>query len=85
MRVQLVQKQPLGKGDQFTLLCMYFCRHKAICFCFRREPPPYGRRQNYIPRDPEDFGDGGAFPEIHVAQYPRGMGKPGAVSRLWLP
>ncbi|KAI3864904.1 hypothetical protein MKW92_048020 [Papaver armeniacum] len=24
---------------------------------------------------PEDFGDGGAFPEIHVAQYPLGMGR----------
>lgn len=23
----------------------------------------------------QDFGDGGAFPEIHVAQYPLGMGK----------
>ena len=23
-----------------------------------------------------DFGDGGAFPEIHVAQYPMDMGKP---------
>jgi len=24
----------------------------------------------------QDFGDGGAFPEIHVAQFPLGMGKP---------
>ena len=23
----------------------------------------------------QDFGDGGAFPEIHVAQYPLGMGE----------
>lgn len=23
----------------------------------------------------QDFGDGGAFPEIHVAQYPLNMGK----------
>lgn len=23
----------------------------------------------------EDFGDGGAFPEIHVAQYPQDMGR----------
>ncbi|KAG2313466.1 hypothetical protein Bca52824_025023 [Brassica carinata] len=42
-------------------------------------PPPaksttttfYLKRQGY----PEDFGDGGAFPEIHVLQYPLGMGK----------
>ncbi|XP_065063112.1 SNW domain-containing protein 1-like [Rhopilema esculentum] len=37
--------------------------------------PPYGQRRGWIPRRPEDFGDGGAFPEIHVAQYPLGMGK----------
>lgn len=23
----------------------------------------------------QDFGDGGAFPEIHTAQYPLGMGQ----------
>lgn len=40
-----------------------------------KEPPPYGRRHGWIPRRPEDFGDGGAFPEIHVAQYPLDMGK----------
>ncbi|XP_020090371.1 SNW/SKI-interacting protein [Ananas comosus] len=37
--------------------------------------PPYGKRSGFIPRRPEDFGDGGAFPEIHVAQYPFGMGR----------
>jgi hypothetical protein len=24
----------------------------------------------------QDFGDGGAFPEIHLAQYPLNLGKP---------
>lgn len=38
--------------------------------------PPYGQRRGWIPRSVEDFGDGGSFPEIHVAQYPLGMGKP---------
>ncbi|KAK9705922.1 hypothetical protein RND81_07G092300 [Saponaria officinalis] len=37
--------------------------------------PPYMNRQNFVPRKPEDFGDGGAFPEIHVAQYPLGLGR----------
>ncbi|XP_074583999.1 SNW/SKI-interacting protein A [Curcuma longa] len=37
--------------------------------------PPYGKRSGFVPRKPEDFGDGGAFPEIHVAQYPLGMGR----------
>ncbi|KAG1366578.1 SNW/SKI-interacting protein A [Cocos nucifera] len=37
--------------------------------------PSYGKRSGFVPRKPEDFGDGGAFPEIHVAQYPLGMGR----------
>ncbi|KAG5189007.1 SKIP/SNW domain-containing protein [Tribonema minus] len=40
--------------------------------------PPYGQRQKFVPRTMADFGDGGAYPEVHVAQYPLGMGKPGA-------
>ena len=27
-------------------------------------------------RSLEDFGDGGAYPEIHVAQYPMNLGRP---------
>ena len=41
----------------------------------KKQPPPYGKRQGFIPRRVEDFGDGGAFPEIHVAQYPLDMGR----------
>ncbi|CAH0384400.1 unnamed protein product [Bemisia tabaci] len=37
--------------------------------------PPYGQRRGWIPRSQEDFGDGGAFPEIPIAQYPLNMGK----------
>ncbi|XP_015365230.1 PREDICTED: SNW domain-containing protein 1-like [Diuraphis noxia] len=37
--------------------------------------PPYGNRNGWVPRTVEDFGDGGAFPEIQVAQYPLNMGK----------
>jgi len=37
--------------------------------------PPYGKRKGWIPRTVDDFGDGGAFPEIHVAQYPLNMGR----------
>jgi len=33
-----------------------------------RTAPPYGKRRGWIPRSVDDFGDGGAFPEIHVAQ-----------------
>lgn len=38
--------------------------------------PPYGQRRGFIPRSENDFGDGGAYPEIHVAQYPLDMGNP---------
>ncbi|OEH75238.1 SNW/SKI-interacting protein A [Cyclospora cayetanensis] len=40
-----------------------------------RTVPPYLRRDGFVPRCEEDFGDGGAFPEIFVAQFPLGMGK----------
>ncbi|PLN77657.1 Pre-mRNA-processing protein 45 [Aspergillus taichungensis] len=44
-------------------------------------PPPYGNRTGWRPRAPEDFGDGGAFPEILVAQYPLDMGRKGTSSK----
>uniref|UniRef100_A0A5B7AD81 Putative SNW/SKI-interacting protein n=1 Tax=Davidia involucrata TaxID=16924 RepID=A0A5B7AD81_DAVIN len=37
--------------------------------------PPYLKRDGFRPSKPEDFGDGGAFPEIHYAQYPLDMGR----------
>ena len=45
--------------------------------------PPYGQRvkQRFIPRNQEDFGDGGAFPEIHIMQYPLDMGRKDKVWR----
>jgi len=39
------------------------------------QPPPYGKRAGFVPRTLEDFGDGGAFPEIHVQQFPLNMGR----------
>ncbi|RZF37402.1 hypothetical protein LSTR_LSTR011679 [Laodelphax striatellus] len=42
--------------------------------------PPYGQRRGWVPRSLQDFGDGGAFPEIHIAQYPLNMGKEGKES-----
>ena len=39
--------------------------------------PPVGQRKGFTPTGVDDFGDGGAFPEIHVVQYPLNMGKPG--------
>lgn len=41
----------------------------------RASIPPYGQRKGWVPRGPADFADGGAYPEIHVAQYPLEMGR----------
>ena len=46
----------------------------------RSGPPSYGQRSGWRPRAQEDFGDGGAFPEVPVAQYPLDMGKKGGSS-----
>lgn len=46
----------------------------------RSGPPVYGERSGWRPRSAEDFGDGGAFPEIPVAQYPLEMGRKGTAS-----
>jgi SNW domain-containing protein 1 len=46
-----------------------------------RALPAYpNRTRGFTPNSLEDFGDGGAYPEIHVAQYPLNMGKPGIKS-----
>lgn len=34
------------------------------------------RKKLFVPRSLKEFDDGGAFPEIHIAQYPRHMGNP---------
>lgn len=46
----------------------------------RSGPPPYGQRAGWRPRSQEDFGDGGAFPEVPIAQYPLEMGKKGSTT-----
>ena len=44
----------------------------------RSGAPPYGLRSGFVPRKQADFGDGGAYPECHVAQYPLDCGRKGA-------
>lgn len=36
----------------------------------------HNKKSMFVPRSTADFGDGGSFPEIHVAQYPRHLGNP---------
>lgn len=38
-----------------------------------------------MPLSEEDFADGGAYPEIHIVQYPLNMGKPGVKSTALIP
>ncbi|OLY77633.1 Pre-mRNA-processing protein 45 [Smittium mucronatum] len=40
----------------------------------KNEIPPYGKRSGWTPKTQEDFGDGGAYPEILIGQYPLRMG-----------
>ena len=47
----------------------------------RKFAPPYGARLNYEPTSVDDYGDGGAFPEINRLQYPLNMGKAGTKGR----
>lgn len=57
-------------------------RDLKLILCIQRTTaPPYGKRQGWRPRAPDDFGDGGAFPEIPFAQYPLDMGRPGGSSK----
>ncbi|THG99978.1 hypothetical protein EW026_g2489 [Hermanssonia centrifuga] len=42
--------------------------------------PAYGQRNGWRPSSQEDYGDGGAYPECHIAQYPLEMGKKKASS-----
>ncbi|MBW0499605.1 hypothetical protein O181_039320 [Austropuccinia psidii MF-1] len=37
--------------------------------------PSYGSRKGWRPKLPDHFGDGGAYPECHIAQYPLEMGR----------
>ncbi len=46
----------------------------------RAPVPRYPYRAGWAPRDNDDFEDGGAYPELAIAQYPLGMGKPGTKS-----
>jgi len=48
---------------------------------FSKLPPdqrklPSNKKIMFVPRSTADFDDGGSFPEIHVAQYPRHLGNP---------
>ncbi|KRX66867.1 SNW domain-containing protein 1, partial [Trichinella sp. T9] len=53
----------------------WFKPHEKALGVASKKPPPYGARQHWRPTSDSDFGDGGAFPEIHIAQFPNGLGR----------
>ena len=51
-------------------------RCRAASEFSRLSPAERKTKKLFVPRSIADFDDGGAFPEIHVAQYPRHIGNP---------
>ncbi|XJO73804.1 hypothetical protein BDV3_004727 [Batrachochytrium dendrobatidis] len=49
-------------------------RSDGVVSTVKQGPPPYGFRVGFAPKTLQDFGDGGAFPEIHMVQFPLDMG-----------
>jgi len=54
----------------------YDQRCKAAAEISRMPSAERKEKRLFVPRSLKDFDDGGSFPEIHVAQYPRHMGNP---------
>jgi SNW domain-containing protein 1 len=52
------------------------CRAAAAVTQMAPEERKHVSKKLFVPRSLQDFDDGGAFPEIHIAQYPRHMGNP---------
>lgn len=48
---------------------------QALSVAKRSAVPPYGQRRAWRPKTMDDYGDGGSYPECHVAQYPLEMGR----------
>ena len=63
------------------MIFAYFIISYFMFYRSQKIIPPYMHRAGYIPREVVDFGDGGAFPEIHLTQFPLNMGKPGKLSK----
>ena len=67
-----VASKPVRMAPEPRKVPSYEERCRAAAEAATKSPPP----ALFVPRSLQDFGDGGAYPEIHVAQYPRHMGNP---------
>jgi SNW domain-containing protein 1 len=74
-----------GKGSQKRRVPSYDDRVNSAIRFSKLTPEERKQPQNkqllFVPRSAADFDDGGSFPEIHVAQYPRHMGNPHLAKR----
>ncbi|KAJ2590246.1 mRNA splicing protein [Coemansia sp. RSA 1797] len=61
------QRQPVDAVGESTLVVAHDTSKRNI--------PGYGERKGWVPKTNDDFGDGGAYPEIQMLQYPLGMGR----------
>lgn len=80
-REAINQKSDAGnKGSQKRRVPSYDDRVNSAIRFSKLTPEERKQPQNkqllFVPRSAADFDDGGSFPEIQVAQYPRHMGNP---------
>ena len=81
----IAQKSGNGKGSQKRRVPSYGDRVNSAIRFSKLTPEERKQPQNkqllFVPRSAADFDDGGSFPEIQVAQYPRHMGNPHLAKR----
>jgi SNW domain-containing protein 1 len=81
----ITQNSVNGKGSQKRRVPSYDDRVNSAIRFSKLTPEERKQPQNkqllFVPRSAADFDDGGSFPEIHVAQYPRHMGNPHLAKR----
>ena len=81
----IAQKSDNGKGSQKRRVPSYDDRVNSAIRFSKLTPEERKQPQNkqllFVPRSAADFDDGGSFPEIQVAQYPRHMGNPHLAKR----
>ena len=74
-----------GKGSQKRRVPSYDYRVNSAIRFSKLTPEERKQPQNkqllFVPRSAADFDDGGSFPEIQVAQYPRHIGNPHLAKR----
>ena len=81
----IAQKSGNGKGSQKRRVPSYGDRVNSAIRFSKLTPEERKQPQNkqllFVPRSAADFDDGGSFPEIQVAPYPRHMGNPHLAKR----